>query len=542
MAEDLTLKFDIDSGPAVAGVARVERAVEELSGELKTQLEPAAKAVDTAFANLAKAEGPRALQKGILDAERAMKQMKVAADAAAAAGLKIPAGISAALRTGQADVDRYTKKLGQVRDQMGDIKTRADAMAQGFQQAASAGGSLNSMLSNLEARGGVAGTFAQIGLAAGGIATAFGVGMAAGKQLDEFLKSFGINLGKSALDIASWAGAFSKAMEKTGTDPRLIKWLKDLGDAQKDYSNLLVPLVGRQNEAIKSHQALGRAIEDNNRVLRSLGLEWHTAGEAYDRVVKQIEAVSDRMDVAIKSGENFDGIAKANAKTLNTLEAAMKDAGVSVDSLDKDMQTLLATHNALQGKSADLAAATEAEAAAMRDLAIATREANAAFQEQESAIQERNKSIDAATQATGDFTAAQKNGIVFQGEASAVYLQGAIATDAQWASLIRLLEAQNSYNDTLKQTLEVATGWGDYTAQLVDAYQTGALGLLEYKRALQDFQTQLQQTFVGATGEARKSLEAMIATIRKLIETAGQGGTPSGDFSASGALNRMFNP
>lgn len=535
MADELSLKFDIDSGPAVAGVAKVERAVEELSGELKTQLGPAAEAAFTAFEKLSKAEGPRAIQRGILEAEAAMRKFKAAADEAAKAGLKMPAGFGVAMKTMQADIDANYLKLGRLRDQMGDIKTRADSMAQGFQQAASAGGSLDSMLSNLEARGGVAGSFSRIGLAVGGMAAAFQVGMAAGEKLDGMLKSIGINLGKSALDIASWAGVFSKAMEKTGTDPRLIKWLKDLGDAQKDYSALLVPLVSRQNEAVKSYQALGKEIAETERVMKTLGLTWNTAGSGADLLAKQISILTNRIHEATKSGESFSGMAKENAKALDLVQKAVDDGSTSWNALDASLRAALIAHrtmetsvNTLTGGLQSLSAANAAYRQELKDTANAMREMNAEFEKNEAIVRERNAAIDTSKNQEASWTP--------------LFFAVTEATEAQTAALIELLEAHNAYNDVVAKTLDVAKGWSDYLAQLVDAYKSGQLGLLEYKRSLEDFHNQLRTTFIGATGEAKVALESMIATIWKLIETAGQGGTPKADFSASGALNRMFNP
>jgi hypothetical protein len=176
-----------------------------------------------------------------------------------------------------------------------------------------------------------------------------------------------------------------------------------------------------------------------------------------------------------------------------------------------------------------------------RDAALALKEMNAEADRQTAAIQKRNAEIDAAITETQNFAAAQREGIAVQGQATVVSITLASATKEATAALVEMLKAQNSYTDSLQKTLSIATGWSDYLANLVDAYQSGMTSILQYKLALENFLHTLETQFATATGKAKAALEEMIATVQKLINTAGAGPAPSTDFSAGGMLNKQFN-
>lgn len=249
------------------------------------------------------------------------------------------------------------------------------------------------------------------------------------------------------------------------------------------------------------------------------------------------------------------GMGTVLTNIVNKLGAVVTVAAGAAGSLGSFTEAVTTNTNALTANVDAIGtvvnAQTKLEAA---DLQLAIDKATAAFDKQRAAIAARNAGMDVAVQK--DQVLAQANlvlsntmkgvtteiqdGIAVAGRASVVYLSVAAATQAQTDALIALLKEQNAYTAAIQNTLSVAKGWGDYLAQLVSGYQSGTLSLIAYKRALEDFATQLEQTFAGATGKAKDALESMIQTIQKLIATAGAGGTPSTDQSPTGALNKAF--
>lgn len=139
-------------------------------------------------------------------------------------------------------------------------------------------------------------------------------------------------------------------------------------------------------------------------------------------------------------------------------------------------------------------------------------------------------------------TASTKDGITAYGtSAQIINFVLAPATKAATDALVEMMKAQNAYTDSLQHTLSIATGWSDYLANLLDAYNSGTSSILQYKLGLENFLHTLETQFSSATGKAKAALEEMIATVGRLIATAGAGPLPSTDYSYGGALNKQFN-
>ena len=158
-----------------------------------------------------------------------------------------------------------------------------------------------------------------------------------------------------------------------------------------------------------------------------------------------------------------------------------------------------------------------------------------------SAEADRRTAIEATIEAQTHSATTTQAGIQVAGAASIIQIKTIAATKEQTQALKDLLIAQNAYTAGVAKSLDTVAQWNNYLAILVDSYQNGSTSLLAYRQALQMFQTQLEQMFIGATGKAKSALEEMIATIQKLINTAGAGGSPSTDHSLSGELNRKLN-
>lgn len=520
----------------------------ELSGALKDKLGPAGDVAFKAFEKLSNTQGIRGLATGIVSAQNAMEAFKRAVKDAEASGTKMPPSVGNALKTMQSDITAATGKLGTLKNQIGDVTVKSQAMAEGWKQASSAGGSMGSMMSNLaEGTTGLGSGLAKVGLGLGGVIAAFAVGYTEGKKFSVFMKTLGVDIDVSAKSWAGWASAVSAALAKTAPkDSALVRWLKDLGDSTRDYSALLTPLTGKMNENLKAHQALGLQIKATDSELKKLGIGWVTAGTATEKLDKQLELVAVRFAEAAAKGEPLNKTVLANAAGMEVLDKAIKEEGRALDTLTPQMQAAIFIHReqaTAQEKVTNAAKAAEtalkAQAQAERDLAAAVRAANAAFDAQAASVKTRNDGIDAATQKTKDLAAAQREGIVVEGQATVVTLTQAVATQEATAALIAMLEAQGRYTESLKHTLSIATGWSDYLANIKESYDQGVTSILTYKLALADFLHTLQTQFPTATGTAKAALQEMIGVVGQLIATAG--GPQDTDWSAGGALNRQFN-
>lgn len=539
MAEDLSISFKIDSKEAEAGLAAVEKTVGALSSTLKTQLEPSAQAAYDAFERLAKAQGPRAIQKGLVDATIAMEGFKAAADKAAASGQAMPAKVGQAIKAMQADIDAGSKKLGQLKDTMGDVASRANQAGQSFEYLKGAGGGVSGMMSALESSSsGALSAIGKLGIATIGVVGIFGTATMAGKALGE-------QITKTADSYQKLVDAGTKLRvdtEKTrlameAAAKGLIQHGASFAETVRNYDRFIVSQGRVRDEVDKfgktlaglnvpktfneiENAALAMDAELSGAFKRSAkeGLEWSIKNEkALKDVMEEYrhfgEAVPEHIRKGIDAVDEFNAASKRMAEDQKRVNA--ETVQIFVDG-------------------------QKAIAQALRDAAEAARDMAAAIAEEKAAFDAHTAVIDAAIQKTKEFEAAQREGIAFQGQATIIQIQAIEATQEQTDALIELFKAQNSYNDALAHALTAVDQWNNYLAILVDSYQSGTTSLLAYKEALTMFLTQLQQNFGTATGKAKEGLESVIDAVRRLIETAGQGGL-STDQTMGGSLDREMN-
>ena len=311
----------------------------ELTGTLKDKLYPATEAAYAAFEKLSKADTPRALQRGVMDAEIALEKFKASADAAAASGEKMPASVATAMRRMQSDIDSSTTKLGQLRDRMGDVRAKADAMGQGWSQAAASGGSLQGMLNNLESTStGATQSFTRTALSAVGVAAAFKLGVDAGKEFNGWLDKVRKASGDSGNALAGLAKVIGDTNIAGG---EFKKWANEAAKATSYYAAELEPVTFKVNALMKAHQAAGLRLQETAAALKTLGIEWHTVGESGSLLDKQIAKVTDALHQASVKGENLTETARKNAKALEELRLRMEDEGRALDSLDPKTRTAI---------------------------------------------------------------------------------------------------------------------------------------------------------------------------------------------------------
>lgn len=349
MAEDLSLKFGIDSEDAKKGVADVEKAVGGVADSLKQRLTPAAEQAYASFEKLSKAEGPRALQKSLVEATIAMENFKAEADKAAASGQKMSPTIGTALRAMQGDIDAGSKKLGQLKDVMGDVASRSNQAGQSFEYLRGAGGGVGGMLNALESSSsGALSSVGKLGIATLGVAGVFGTAVAAGKLLAGSIDSMAEKQAKlqattdktrasTELHAAALRAAEKGLIAFSDTTEGLIKNYDNLILAQgrgsaaakqaaADYSGVAEALKKFADETGKA-EALGALLEGAFKRSSREGTEMARLMEADLRKIEaSYKALGDAVPLGIRKAiDSLDGMAAANKRGMESAQALGKE-------------------------------------------------------------------------------------------------------------------------------------------------------------------------------------------------------------------------
>ena len=172
-----------------------------LSDALSSQIGPAADAANAAFDRLANAQGVRGLSRDIAQATIATQAFKAAVEAAQTSGQTMPAGVSAALKTMQADIDAATVKLGVFRKAQQDVAASSALAGSQLDALRGRAGSLSMMFDSMERTGtGLTKTVGAVGMGIGIASMAFVAAEATGKALGKALTE--MVDGYSAADLA----------------------------------------------------------------------------------------------------------------------------------------------------------------------------------------------------------------------------------------------------------------------------------------------------------------------------------------------------
>ena len=374
------------------------------------------------------------------------------------------------------------------------------------------------------------------------------------KSTAEQFKSISvITQSQSAIDAY-----MAKAREMGDAIPASFRAAIDAAEALRQKNNDLLEMEKNLVAEMKNLPAAMQNSIDSEKLLAGSA---KLVSDSHDKLVtsidKILETLAQETAAANASGHAFDATVAAQTKATTALAvyaAANKLSAEQVMEMVTNqgglVNALNTTNEALAKNQFDQYGATISQAAdrtrtlaeRTADLITQFKELNAVADANTAIIEKRNSAIDAAVTAEQNFAAAQSEGIAIQGKATPILMTVTAATQAQTDALVALLKAQNAYTDAVANTLTVAKGWNDYLATLADSYKTGAIDLIQYKQSLEDFQTQLEQTFSGATGNAKKQLDAMTQAIQTLINTAGAGNAGTGDTSITGQINKAFNP
>lgn len=306
---------------AKKGTDNLARGVGELTGTLKEKLGPSAEAAYAAFEKLSTAASPKALQRALLDATLQTEAFKKAIDEAKASGENFagPGGrISAAVRAMEKDIDAATKRMGQMRDVMGDIAVRANQSGQSFEYLRGAGGGLNGMFNSLESSStGALSAVGKLGIATIGIAGIFTAAKEIGLKLGEAM-AFVVDKA-SKLEETQRRGAESTARNTAilaAAEKGLIGYGGTLSDLARAY-DLLVISQGRGSDAALKHAA----------AFSGLNIE----ATKFVDIEKKAEAANALLAGAYsRSSQEFLEMAKKSEGALRAYEEGFRRAGEAV--------------------------------------------------------------------------------------------------------------------------------------------------------------------------------------------------------------------
>lgn len=390
--DDISLKMTLDASDVESGVASVEQKVDQLgpaagaagneaaaglneigsaaqSAEQKVEkLDQAATETWTALSGLGKegkaaasalakleaaGDSPRSLMRNAALAEVEVQQLRAAIDKAAASGHKFGPEVADSLARAEARIASATTRSGQLRDAMGDLSTRGNVAAKGFEAVAGSAGSLEGMLGQLKDTAGPAGQrMADLGFKTLALGAAFTMGYEAGGKINSFLEQHGNYLAK-AIDATT--------LFVTG------------GTAEAD---MLRALDGPVNKSLRSHQEHAKAAADAAAAAKSLGVAFTTEGASISAFTNKTAALSLAMVTAKTNGVAWDSVVKANAPSIRSLVEEARKLGLSFDQLPPSLRMAAQGLTAFQDAQDRFTASTEDAARAARQLGS---EAGAAF-------------------------------------------------------------------------------------------------------------------------------------------------------------------
>lgn len=311
-------------------------------------------AAAAALAKLEKAsDSPRELARAAALAEVEMNQLRVAIDRATASGAKVSAELGNAMTSAATKIEAANVRAAKLRDTMGDMKTRGDQAAKGFEATAGAAGSLEGMLGQLNDTGGKnAQTFAKVGFAVVSVGAAFEMGYNQGEKLRAGLTALGVQLP----DLSAKTGAVVVAIESM---------VRGYEEAELVESAAMV----RARQIIALREAQARAELALSVAMQRSGLVWKDANAEREAVVEKLNAAEFALARVAKSEAAWTEAVKVNTPELQKLRKEAEEHGIA-------MEKMAPRTAAAAAESDKYATATTKAATATRDATAAVKEMN----------------------------------------------------------------------------------------------------------------------------------------------------------------------
>lgn len=387
------------------------------------------------------------------------------------------------------------------------------------------------------------------------------IGVDAGKALAAAIDKYSERMAaadKKVNDAAVNTIKFQQAMKLAE------KGLITMGGTQEQFLARYDAYVQKTSPATKATEAQTKALKEQEKAWADLGAKMQASAKTVEFKINapKIDEIMP-LEEATKYGERLNEIlakayqeggvkeqaawAQANTDTLDRVLAAYEKWGLNVPTYVKT------AYDAMKEASTDWIAVLDAENAA----------ADAAYQAKLDRWAKEDAAANRTSKAPDEYKAIQDaafGAAVANGElgtsldrvAEAVVATGGTmtvgapilititeASEEATAALLRQAEAWGVLTKAQSEHMGATKGWTDYVLAMKDAYEAGTSSLYNYITGLSAFKTQLLQMYAGATGAAKEAVDAMVALIEKLMQTAGGRDTGSGNSNVDN-LNRAL--
>lgn len=310
-------------------------------------------AAAAALAKLDKAsDSPRELARAAALADMEMQQLRAAIDRAAASGEKMSAALAGAMTSAETKIEAANVRAAKLRDTMGDMKTKGDLAAKGFEAAAGAAGSFEGMLGRLNDTGGKnAQAFAKVGFAVVAAGAAFEMGYAQGEKLRSGLVALGVPLpdlsdkfASLTLKIEETIRGYQKSELVENAAVKRAREIIAAKEAQAKAENAaevamekalpgFKSTVDRQNELKNAIGAASQAFEK----MTAAGYDWRKEVEANQQPLAELAKRIEAGKIALS---DLPTPLRDAIEYLKQLQGAAREAGSGLDSLNEALKNV----------------------------------------------------------------------------------------------------------------------------------------------------------------------------------------------------------
>ena len=530
---------------------------------------------------------PRELQRNAALAKLEMDELRASIDRMKASGQTIGPEVGQSLDRAEQKIAQANVRAAQLRDTMGDLKTRGDLAAKGFEAAAGAAGSLDGMLGQLKDTGSkTQQSMADIGFAVLATKTAFETGYTSGQKFVELMKELGItipNVSSEMAELLVTLSGFAEGGERAkNATAALLDAVVAYLTGQRGVISALRELDQPENAALdraREYTALREKQAAAERALRSAfaasGVSWKSGYQELEQLNLALADSELRLSRAGVSQKQYDTELKANGETYLKLRERAEYWGISLDKVAPRTSAAAQAAAELKEKQDALAGAIPAATAALsaqeEQMKMGEEAIKAAADAYQYWIDRQNQFITEsgrveegmrkwrdATQGpnspfgalSGDFTQIDQavEGMLAAGGSlnrlqvgfSEIALSWQRSTEEMNRGLESVLSTLGRLDEKMISTLDTFEQFRSTMATAVDSFEKGTTSAAGLQAILNMLATQLTQNFGAAAGEAGAEIRKLIAAIQALIATGNMGPGGSLDPTLWGGLEREF--
>jgi hypothetical protein len=480
-------------------------------------------------------------------AELEMRDLRAAIDAARASGVQIGPDVGVAMNLAGQSIASTTRRAGEMREVMGDLKARSDLATKGFEATAGAAGSLEGLLSQLTATGGeTSKAIAETGFRVIALGAAFKLGYTEGEKARQVLVDLGVPLpdlsnriSEAYVNLEKFArGAGEMPTRMSAMSGSIVDVAMKLGLLAAGYGQLEQPesaAITRAREllALRDQQVASEA--KLQAYYAQAGVAWKDGYQELEKLHIALAAGEDRLKKAAANEQAYRLELEANGKVYADLIARSEELGISIEKeagrVKAAGETWSASEEAKKKATEEfaskaiesLAKVEAAQKKASAAAAAATISASARYDEQ-------MRALNALTVSEEEYSSRKK----------AIYDEMMAATTAAMASEAAAAEttkrAQKEVQETLDTTpekfAEVEAAASKYNAEIEKgATPAGAMKTVIEELAIGMFSA---AEAMGKAGEAAGTIKLgdMAVEVKSAAQAAAEAGTNLGAMAS----------